>query len=63
MRYLLYYHSNGAPIIKYKDDYGKRITHRFIFYPVKEAIKLFREQYGLKYKKIHIQKLDTEDKK
>ncbi len=63
MRYLFYYYSNGALILKYQDNYGKRITHRYIFYSVKEAIKLFREQFDLKYKKIHIQKLNTEDKK
>lgn len=63
MRYLFYYRSNGALILKYHDDYGKRISHRYIFYSVKEAIKLFREQYNLKHKKIHIQKLYEEDKK
>lgn len=50
MRYLFYYRSNGALIFKYKDDFGKHITHRYIFYSFKEALKLFREQYGLKYK-------------
>lgn len=63
MRYLFYYRSNGALIFKYKDEFGKHITHRYIFYSYSEALKLFREQYGLKYKKIHIQKLNEEDKK
>lgn len=62
MRYLSYYYQNGALIFKYKDDNGKRLSHRFIFYTLKEAIKLFREQYGLKHKRIKIQKLYEEDK-
>ena len=56
MRYLFYYRSNGALIFKYKDDFGKHITHRYIFYSFKEA-------YGLKYKKLQIKKLNEEDKK
>ena len=63
MRYLFYYRSNGALIFKYKDDFGKHITHRYIFYSFKEALKLFREQYVLKYKKIQNKKLNEEDKK
>ena len=63
MRYLFYYRSNGALIFKYKDDFGKHITHRYIFYSFKEALKLFSEQYGLKYKKLQIKKLNEEDKK
>ncbi len=63
MRNLFYYYSNGALIFKYNDDYGSRISHRYIFYTLKEAIKLFREQFNLKHKKVHIQNLNEEDKK
>lgn len=63
MRCLFCLRSNGALILKYKDDFGKRISHCYIFYTVKEAIKLFREQYNLKHKKIQIQILYKENKK
>lgn len=63
MRNLFYYYQNGALIFKYSDDNGKRITHRFIFYTLKEAIKAFREQFNLKHKKIRIKNLNGEDKK
>lgn len=62
MRYLFYYYDScGTLILKYKDDFGKRITHRYIFYTLKEAIKLFREQFNLKHKKIQIKKLYGDD--
>lgn len=63
MRYLFYYYANGTLILKYKDDFGKRISHRYVFYTVSEAIKLFREQFGLKQKKIIIKNLNSENKK
>lgn len=63
MRYLFYYYANGALIFKDKDDYGNRISHRYIFYTLKEAIKTFREQFNLKHKKIRIKNLNGEAKK
>lgn len=63
MRNLFYYYQNGELVFKYSDDNGKRIIHRFIFYSLREAIKLFREQYNLKYKKIQIKKLNGDNQK
>ena len=63
MRNLFYYYQNDALIFKYRDDCGKSISHRYIFYSLREAIRLFREQYNLKHKKIQIKNLNMEDKK
>lgn len=57
MRYLFYYHSNGVLIIKYHDDFGKHITHRYFFYTIKEAIRQFRIDYDLQRKHIVIKNL------
>lgn len=57
MKYLFYYYSDGALIFKYRDDCGKRIFHRYIFYTLKEAIAKFRKDNNLQRKHIKIQKL------
>lgn len=57
MRYLFYYYSGGVLIFKYRDDFGNRFFHRYIFYTLKEAIKQFRQDYDLRYKHIVVKPL------
>ncbi|MCX4362385.1 MAG: hypothetical protein OSJ74_03220 [Clostridia bacterium] len=58
MRYLFYhYNSGGYLILEYQDEYGGYIDHCYMYYSLREAIKLFRERYGLRYKHITVQKL------
>lgn len=57
MRNLYYYYNDGTLIIKYSDDDGKRIFHRYVFYTLKEAIKKFRQDFNLQHKHIQVQKL------
>ncbi len=58
MRYLSYYYNYcGYLIFDYRDDNGHYIQHRFMYYSLRAAIKVFRERYGLRYKHITVQKL------
>lgn len=57
MRYLFYYYSYDVLVIKYHDDYGKRISHRYYYFTVKEAIRKFRIDNGLQHKHIVVKKL------
>lgn len=58
MRWLFYYYnSQGTLIFDYSDEYGCHIEHTYLFYSLKDAIKKFREDNGLKHKHIHIEKL------
>ncbi len=58
MKYLFYhYNSQGTLIFDYSDEYGRHIEHAYLFYSLRDAIKKFREDNGLKHKHIHIEKL------
>lgn len=57
MRYLFYYFNNdGTLILSYKDDYT-RLRRAYMFCPVREAIRKFRQDNNLRYKHITVQKL------
>ncbi len=58
MRWLFYYHnSQGTLIFDYADEDGHHIEHAFLFYSLKDAIRKFREDNGLKHKRIYVKKL------
>lgn len=56
MRYLSCYYLHGALVLKYRDENGRRTTQRYLLYSLREAIKLFRERHGLRYKHITVKK-------
>lgn len=57
MRYIFYYYNyNGMLIINYKDD-NCRKSMAYMYYSVREAIRKFRRDNGLRYKHIIVQKL------
>ena len=57
MKYLYCRYEHGYLVLNYKDESGNRIKHSYLYYTLREAIKLFRERYGLRYKHITVKKL------
>lgn len=58
MRYLFYYYNaQGYLVLSYTDGNGRHAERSYLYYSRKEAIRLFRERYGLRYKHITVQRL------
>lgn len=57
MRYIFYHHNyNGSLILDY-DGEDFRTTQVYVYYTLRQAIKLFRKDYKLERRHIVVQKL------
>ena len=58
MRYLFYYYNHeGMLEFNYRDDYGRHIHMRYLYYSFRSALQKFRQDYNLQHKKIVIHSL------
>lgn len=57
MRYIFYHHKyNGSLVLNY-DGEDFRTTQVYVYYTLRQAIKLFRKDYKLERRHIVVQKL------
>lgn len=57
MRRIFYYNSHGALIFEYRDNSGHYIDRCYLYYSFREALKRFRNEFGLQHKHIQVIKL------
>ncbi len=52
-----YYNSRGTLIFNYRDECGRYIDNSYLYYTFREALRKFRNDFGLQRKHIRIYKL------